>query len=346
MAITNPVFISFKELFPRLYLTVPGLIKGTYCAITATTNVGKSKLAKFIFVTFVYKYCKKNNIPFKVVYFALEESVEKFWITLKCDLIYHKYGTTITYYQYKGLHEGLTDEIKKQLDNVEHIIEDMKKYIIVEYISNPTGIKKTIESHLLTVGKRFDINKIADKNGNNHVSFKYEYNEPNFHFLVVIDHNILITPEKNPFNDCSTTHLAMGKSSADAIKMCKNYDIIWCNVHQQEGNNENTNNIKLDNLQPSLSKMGVNKIISQDYHLVFGLFAPNLYKLTNTNNYSGYDIKKFKNNFRELSILKHRDGSLDLTKGLPLYFDGRLNYFQELPLPDDEKLNEFYNKIK
>lgn len=339
-------FISFKELFPRLYKTVPGLIKGGYYCITAATNVGKSKFAKFLFVSFAYNYCKKHNIPLRIVYFALEESEEKFWITLKCDLIFEKYGTTITYYQYKGYHEGLTDEIRAQLDTVEPIIIDMKKYIFVETISNPTGIYLTIKDHLLKVGTEIKKSEFTDKNKNTHIINDYIYHNPDTHVIVVLDHNILVSPEKNPFNDCSTTHAAMTKVSSDIIKLCNNCKIIFCSVHQQESNNENVNNIKLDNLQPTLSKLGVNKVIQQDYHIVFGLFAPNLYKLTNTTNYDGYNIKKFKNNFRQLSILKHRDGNIDLEKGLPLYFDGRLNYFEELPPPNDLEINKIYEKLE
>jgi hypothetical protein len=32
-------FISIKELFPELYKTLPGLIKGTYYSVTGQTGI-------------------------------------------------------------------------------------------------------------------------------------------------------------------------------------------------------------------------------------------------------------------------------------------------------------------
>lgn len=339
-------FISFKNIFPRLYEYIPGLIKGNYYSITAGTSVGKSKFAKYLFVRYSYDYCKKYNMPLKIIYFALEESEEKFWISMKCDFLNEMFNTSITYYQYKGFHEGMTDEIRKQLEIIEPLINDMKKIIHIEKTSNPTGIKKTIIQHLDLLGKNHIVETFKDKDDKEYHKYEYRYNNENTHVIVVIDHNILLSPEKNEFNDCSTTFLAMGKMSEYMIKLCDKYKIIGCVVHQQESNNENVNNIKVDNLQPTLSKAGMNKIITQDYHVVFGLFAPYFYKLTNVTNYKDYNIKEmFKNKFRELSILKHRDGELGIN--IPLYFEGRMNYFEELPLPHEkEKLKEIYKKLK
>jgi len=342
----KPKFISFEHLFPRLYQQIPGLIKGTYYSVTGATGTGKTKYAKFLFVDHAYKYCKEQSIPLNILYFALEESVEKFWVTMTCDLLYEKFKTTITYYQYKGYHPGLTPEILDQIESVQDTIEDMKKYItVIDYVSNPTGCYKTVRSLMDKLGTKEDGIVEVDEFGNKYNSFNYTYNNPDTHVIVMIDHISLMSPEKNQFSDCSTVHAAMSKWSEYVVRyICKKYQCIVCNVHQQAMSSDNTDNLKNDNLQPALSKFGDNLMISRDYMVVFSLFNPSRYKST-SREYSGYDMVKLKDAFREVSVLKHRDGKDSFSS--PMYFNGKINYYKELPRPDDAtSLQKVYNKIE
>ena len=342
----NPEYISFKQLFPRLYNTIPGLIKGTYYSVTGQTGTAKTKFGKFLFVSHAYNYCKQNNIPLKVVYFALEESVEKFWVTIMCDLLYEKYGETITYYQYKGYHPGMTAEIKQHIVDLEPIINDMKSCIeVIDFISNPTGMYKKVRETMLTVGKITKEVEDKDELGNKWKSFEYSYTKENTHVIIVVDHVSLLSPEKNPFSDVSTTHLAMGKWSEYVVRyICKKFNCIVCNIHQQkmDGDSEVAVQNNSDLLLPALSKFADNLLIARDYMVVFGLFNPSRYKAF-VKNYIGYNMLSLKDKFRHLCLIKHRDGKDNITS--PLLFNGEINYFEELPLPDDSSIQSVYDKF-
>lgn len=79
--------------------------------------------------------------------------------------------------------------------------------------------------------------------------------------------------------------------------------------------------------------------------VVFALFNPSRYESSSVSKtYGGYNISKFKNYFREIIIIKHRDGE-ELIK-VPMFFNGKINFFKELPLPvDNETIEKIYKKI-
>ena len=315
---------------------------------TITLPTAKTKFAKFLFVSHSYKYCKKHNIPLKIVYFALEESVEKFWITILCDMLYERYNKTITYYQYMGFHEGLTEEIKSYIDILQPELDEMKNFVeVVDYISSPTAMFKKVKDVMLTLGKVTKEVTDKDELGNTWKSFEYEhYNEKQI-VIVVVDHAGLQSPEQSKLNNVGTLHLAMSKWSEYVVRyICKKFRCITCNVHQQLSSGDNEVNVNGNSslLLPSLSKFGDNLLIARDYMVVFGLFNPTRYQAY-AKNYNGYNMEILKNKFRLLSLLKHRDGADNVTS--PLYFNGEINYFKELPLPTEtEKLNQFYKTIK
>ena len=75
--------------------------------------------------------------------------------------------------------------------------------------------------------------------------------------------------------------------------------------------------------------------------LCIGVFSPYKYNL---HEYKGYNIDKFKDNIRFVTVLLNRNG---LCNGvLPLYFDGAVNYFAPLCSPRNEgELQKVYNYL-
>ena len=64
----------------RLEKYLPGIEQGTYYLITASTGVGKSKLARYLFIHNPYLFLQENpdpEIKVDVLYFSLEESERK-----------------------------------------------------------------------------------------------------------------------------------------------------------------------------------------------------------------------------------------------------------------------------
>ena len=336
-------FISIEKLFPDLFKVIPGWIKGTYYCITGATGTGKSKFARYAFAEWTYKYCKENNIPFIVIYFALEESVDFFWSTIILGKLNERTGKNFTYYQYKGFHEGMEAEDYLEIDKFMPEIEDMKKYIkVYDDVSNPTGLLRTIEDELKPYGKLVKSEPIMDEQGNAIVHKTFVYDNPDFHAVVVADHLGLLSPEANKFALVNNLHLAISKWSEYVVKLvCKRYNCIVANVHQQEMAGENNDNFKLNRLEPSEAKLGDNKIIGRDYMVTFGLFNPAKYGLTR---YFDYNIRDFGKHFRSLSLIKHRNGEPEVLKAL--WFEGIGNKFEELPNPDNKQEIEVFLKSK
>jgi len=330
----TPKFISIEGLFPDLYQIIPGWIRGTYYCITGATATGKSKFARYCFAEWTYKYCKANNIPFIVIYFALEESVDFFWSTIILGKLNERTGKKFTYYQYKGFHEGMEAEDYAEVEKIMPEIYDMQKYIkVYDDVSNPTGLLRTIEEELKPFGELVKSEPITDEQGNVIVHKTFKYHNPDFHAVVIGDHLGLLSPEANKFALVNTLHLAISKWSEYVVKLvCKRYNCIVVNVHQQEMAGENNDNFKLNRLEPSEAKLGDNKIIGRDYMVTLGLFNPAKYGL---GSYSGYNIRDFGKNFRSLSLIKHRNGEPEIQKAM--WFEGIGNKFEELPSPDKKQ---------
>lgn len=321
-------YISIKNHFPKLYKYIPGWIKGTYYGITAGSGVGKTKLAKKLFVDVFIQQCIDQNIPFKIIYFALEESKDKFFATMLLTKLYQIHGIKLSYYEYKGFYGKLDDDTLTKIKDIED--NYMKVYydniLVFDYISNPTGMYKTIKNIMNTYGTRTDGIVEEDEFGNKYSSFEYKYHDNRTHIAIIVDHISLISPEKSEHGKVLTTHEAISKWSEYVVRyICKKYQCIVCNIHQQEMAGDNIDNMKANNLEPSLTKLADNKIIGRDYHVLFGLFDPKRYRLATHN---GVDILKLTHDYRGLSIIKHRDGEDNIK--VPMYFDGKINEFKEL----------------
>lgn len=229
-------FININGLYPTLSRVLPGWIRGVYYCITAGQGVGKSKFARYSFVEYPYKFCKENNIPLKIIYFAHEESVDFFWTTILCNLLKENYKTEIDYYQLKGYKPGLTSEIQKQVESLDTIIADMKSCISVyDDVGNPTGILKTVESELATVGVFEKGEMFIDNEGNERNKINFKYHHPDQHVIVINDHVGLLDTEQNRISPVNTLHLAMAKWSKYVVQeITRKYQCIGVDVQQQE----------------------------------------------------------------------------------------------------------------
>ena len=324
----TPVYISIKDVFPKLHGVIPGWIRGNYYCVTAPTGVGKTKFTKYAFVEHSYKYCKRNDIPLKVIYFALEESKTKFWNTIRLDILKQKYNIELTYYQFMGFHVGMTEEIDNIIEReINPIIEDMQKYVeVIDYVSNPTGIYRTTKSILHTLGAISSGEETKDDFGNKEVSYTYTYNHPNQQVLVIVDHVSLISGEKDAGGKYITKHEAMTKWSEYVVRhLVSKYNCMVVNVHQQEMAAENNEAFKLGRMEPSSEKLGDNKLIARDYTVIIGLFNPIKHGLLD---YKNLDLRPFGKLHRSFHLIKHRDGEADIVAHMR--FGGSSSKFEEI----------------
>jgi len=315
-------------LFPfnRLSKLFPGWTKSSYSIITASSGIGKTKLAKFLSVTSVYEFVKnKPEIESKIFYFALEETSESFWLGIISTLLFEKYQISLSPNQLKSLGEFyLTDDVLQKVEDCKDLIEDMQKYIeVVDYIFNPYGIYKYVADYFANpaIGhEEFDVAH-AEK-----VSKRYVYTNPNLWVFVITDHISLLTPEKG-----ESLHEAMGRFSKHfCLKgFTKKYGCVTINIQQQEASKEKAEYYQGISIEEKL----------EPSHLVLGLFAPERYGIKR---HRGYDVGKLKNKYRSIKFLKDRNNGL-INFYIGTYFNGATNYFEELP-PAVDMTEQDYNK--
>jgi hypothetical protein len=317
--------------------------------ITASSGVGKTQTAKALAVREPLEYAMKHDINLKILYFALEESKQEFIDSMICNYISIHCKIKIDILTLQGYREhALDDDI---MNLIEHHMKDIEKMLsnveIIDSVYNPTGIYKYCRD-------------FADKNGTHHyenrdfykrnskgeeivektkVYSHYTPDDPNLVVIAVVDHMSLLKPEKE-----GNLHSAMAQWSTNYClkQLTKHWNWAVVNIIQQEqsGEKEQFSNTGISiqkKTEPSLAGFANNKEIQRDAKVILGVYSPDRYDYVE---YHGYNIRKFRDTFRAIKVLKNRFGPPN--KYHHFLFDGASNRFAELPRPD-EKL-DWYHK--
>lgn len=318
----NSILTPFKD-FNKYF---PGFERGKYIIVTANSGIGKTKITKYLFVINTYNFCKKFGIPLKIYYFALEETKNKFWLSIISSQLYLKYNIQVDIKTLNSIGESiLTEDLLLKIKNIELEITDMMNYIeVIDNVSNGFGIYKYISDKAAIRGTTVKDN----------FTTTYKPNNPEEYVFVMTDHISLLVAEKDISGEKMTHWQSINKFSQDyCLKgFCKKYNYTVINVQQQEAAKEKMEftfkgtSIE-DKLEPSLDGLADNKLTQRDADLVLGIFAPERYKIET---FRGYDITKLKDKYRAIKILKDRDYGL-ANAYLHLYMNGATNIFKELP---------------
>lgn len=343
----------------RLEKYLPGIEQSTYYLIAAASGVGKSKLARYLFIHNPIMFLENNpdsDIQLDILYFSLEESKEKVILAEVSKYLYtqHKLNLSIKQLSSVGRYNVLsTEDLQKVQQSEEHVNNFLKRVKIFDNVRNATGIYKTVRDFALTIGTYYDKNdtpltpqevhnvKIGVGESYKKVSY-YKTHNPKHYVIVLIDHISLLQPETG-----ETLWQSMSKmSSSYCLHIRDKFGFIPVVVQQLAADKERieANFSRADlvqKLEPSLDGLGDNKTIARDVNIALGLFAPDRYKITEHN---GYDITKFRDRYRSMNIMKSRDGIAN--KKLPLFFNGAVDFFKELPKVDElEKMRLVYEHI-
>lgn len=335
------LFNSLLSPFSSLGNKFPGLERGLYYLFTANSGIGKTKFSKYFFILSSYKFCKQNNIPIHIKYFALEETESDFWLSIAITLL-KDLKIYVDVQQVKSAGEKtLTKEVLEGLKKIQPLIDEMMESIeVIDHIFNPYGIYKHVQEWADTkVGKL-----VVDNN------FKttYKLNNPEQYTIIVTDHISLLQPEKDrETGEIMTLHKTMSKFSQNyCLKgFCKRYNFIVVNIQQQEAAKEKLQfsfggeSIE-QKLEPSLDGCADNKLCTREADIVLGLFAPVRYEIQE---YRGYDITQLRDGYRALKFLKDRHYGLANTY-VHLFMDGARNTFGELPNPKNMS-KEYYSQL-
>ena len=329
--------------FNRLQKFIPGIIPGVMYKITSHMGMGKTQLAKYLFVYQPLLYALKNNINFKIIYFALEESKEEFLDGLFVHLVGRLKKIKVNKFSLTGNSDFSVSKLELDaIKDVENTVKLMMEHIII--IDNAYT-----PSEMMNICEKF-----ANKWGTFNTDNEYIKKDPKQIVLVVNDHISLLSSE---FDTASNTYLDDRKTIAKwHTHYCKRiitkkYRWAALNVQQQTLESEkqqftSKGDSIINKILPTLDGLANNKEVGRDDYVVLGLFAPERYSI---DNFRGYTIVKdvpeaFGDRFRSLHLLKNRFGHPN--KMLPLYFDGSYNYFKEMPNPLDPGMAYFHSLLK
>lgn len=354
--------------YPKLATSVPGIVPGMITMITAGSGVGKTQVAKALAVREPLEYAVKHGLKLRIFYFALEESKQEFIDTMICNYVSQKAKRRIDILALQGYRAQTIDsdvmlDIQTYIEEIEDLLENVE---IIDSVYNPTGIYKYCRDYADKNGthvfedrefikNKFDKDPESDTYGQKitvtetvQVYDHYEPDDPDQINIVVVDHMSLLTPEKNKdTGQLMTQHQTMAHWSTNyALKqITKHWNWAVVNVIQQEQSGEREQfTTKGDSIQkktePALSNFANNKEIQRDAKVILGVYSPARYGFEE---YHGYDIRKMKDTFRAIKVLKNRFGPPN--EYYHFLFDGATNRFAELPKASESHLmGPFYQK--
>ena len=332
----------------RLEMYLPGIEQSTYYLLAAASGVGKSKLARYLFIHNPIVFLENNpdsGIELDILYFSLEESKEKIILAEISKYLYSKYNLVISIKQLAsvGRYNVISSEDLAKVRLAEaHVRKFLDRVTIYDNVRNATGIYKTVRNFAMTVGTYYDKDgkpltpeEVMQVTGGIGETYKkvagYKLHNPKHYVIVMTDHLGLLQPESG-----ETLWQTMGKMSSNYnLHFRDKFGFIPVVVQQLAADKERVDSnfqgkTIEDKLEPTLDSLGDNKTIARDVNVALGLFDPARYKIDNHN---GYDITRLKDRYRSMNIMKSRDGIAN--KKLPLFFNGAVDFFKEMPRTDN-----------
>lgn len=338
--------------FERFRNEVPGIEQGQYVVVTANQKVGKTNLTDYLYLfsalDYAFEYPSRCSVH--IIYFALEESVQKIIERYMSHLLWKLDGIRLspadlrsTSIDYPVPQEAIdllnSEKYKERLDFFEQHVQFETED------TNPTGILRVCERYAKSVGT-YKSHKMESR-GN---SFKevevfdsYEQNDPNHYKIVIIDHIGLVDKEQG-----FRTKDAVDKMSEYFVKYLRNrYKFTCVAIQQQASEVEGLEAVKQKKMLPTAATLGDSKYTARDADLVLGLFDPSKFGLPSWCGYKIADVdgSGLQNYGRFLYVIANRNGEMGGV--CPLFFDGAVCDFDELPRPDDiNAVSVYYTKAK
>jgi len=359
---SGKIFCVPFQNYPKLARSVPGIVPGMITMITAGSGVGKTQVAKALAVREPLEYALLHGLKLKIFYFALEESKQEFIDTMICNYVSQKSGQSIDILALQGYREKSIDSktmlvIETYIEEIEDLLESVE---VIDSVYNPTGIYKYCRDYADRNGTHYFEDREFIKNKYDETGTKvtkkeivkvyshYIPDDPAQINIVIVDHMSLLTPEKDKDTGYKMNqHQTMAHWSTNyALKqVTKHWNWAVVNVIQQEQSAEKEQfTMKGDSIQkktePSLASFANNKEIQRDAKIILGVYSPDRYGFEE---YHGYDIRKMRDTFRAIKVLKNRFGPPN--KYFHFLFDGSTNRFKELPKAQESALMApFYQK--
>jgi hypothetical protein len=260
-------------------------------------------------------------------------------------LLFERFGIRASYQDILSYRSSrLSSEIVDCIAHLRDYFEQLQDVVIMsDDQMTPGEINKKLVAYAEANGKTYH-REVAHRDYRTGIETKflefdrYVPNNPNEYVIIITDHiSELDTNGHRNIKEAIETH-------SDNMRILRNrFGYIPVDIQQQASSQENIDHFKLDKLEPSVEGLGESKLTQRKVNVILGLFSPAVHEIKS---YRGYDITRLKDNYRNLSLIRNRNGASNINVGL--YFDGATNYFEELPRSDDFKntpaLYEKYEK--
>lgn len=337
--------------FPRFRSEIPGIEQGQYVVISAVQKTGKTQYADYVYVFHALDYAfeNKDKCSVHIIYFSLEEAVQKVIERYMSYLLYKLDGIRIPPVDLRSTRIDYPVPIeiieKLESDRYQERLRFFEECVQFETEdTNPTGILRVCEKYAKSVGTYKSHKQTSNGNAFKDVEIfdSYEDNDPNHYKIVIIDHIGLVDKEQG-----FGTKQAVDKMSEYCVKYLRNrYRFTVVAIQQQASESEGLEAIKQKRMVPSVATLGDSKYTGRDCDIALGLFDPSKFGLPAwlgykiADNTGGSSLGSYA---RFLYVMANRNGEMG---GIcPLFFDGAVCSFEELPRPDDgPAIAKYYGK--
>jgi len=318
--------IGFSTGCPKLDSLIGGVGRATYVALGANLGVGKTAFADSAFVLQPYNQMIRNpnsRLKLRIFYYSFEISKVKKIAKWICYYIFERYGIIMDIKEVFSRKSILSDDKYRMIVSARDYIEQMMEHIhIFDVPINPTGIYKETEKYLLLNGRVEKYKKLV--RGHEIEFSRYISNNPDEIIWIVEDHIGLVRGEK----DLTTKKLRIDKGSEYAIHMRNFFGVSKLAISQFNREIGDLDRRRFEELTPQLEDFKDSGNTQEDADIVLSLFNPLRYNLSE---YSGMNVRQLGGRYRNLVVLKNRDGS-DMIKH-HLNMLGEVGHFREFPEP-------------
>lgn len=368
----NAIPFNFSKLSEYVF----GIEHSRQYGLTGPSGSSKSKLGRDMFLFQPFQYYHKNkdttSIDVRFNMFCLEDSKKKVTYNLLSKALWDKYQIRVPVKKLESAtNEALSEKIIDMSNSLIDYFDDFFSKVYMSNTTNPTGIKKEIESHLTdpSVGyyvtaagkkldnqvKSYDIKvktkegKIVEKKGTEVQAaiqqgeqIRYEKVNKNLFVINIIDNLQVISEEKgqSKFKTLDDFTRRLMRNRLCEFFGCANVLVQQQNQAMRTRKVDSYGDVVSDTLIPSIAGLGEFKNSVQTMHYLFGIYSPFNDALETFNK---YDIKKLAYYYRHIYIMK---SNYTANVNFPTFADPIAETFIDLPAYNDSLgLNEIYTRI-
>lgn len=307
--------IGLSMGLPRLEKVMDGIQRQTYTIITGGTGSGKTTLALH---SYVYRpICDHfGDMKFRVLYFSFEMKAEILLAKILSLHIFETYGIVLSYKDIMSRQEILSEEMFQLVESCIPWLRDFHKQItIIDKTMNANEVYDKINEYAMDNGV---LEEMA-------TSIKYTPHIKDELVVIILDHAGLL-------------NLMTGQNKKEAMDRCSKNLMVWRNIcgysplvllqlnrgaNSMDRVKENRQEIELSDIKDSSGP-------SEDAEVILAIFHPHREKL---GKHKDFDIRRLKDRYRAVQILKSRLGEADKTIGINFF--GEIGLWRELPKAEE-----------